>query len=135
MKKIILSKFQLGFLPGRSAQLAVFELVKQIYSAMNNKKIFGSICLDISKAFDCLDHVKLIEKLKSSGMSDLVCTWFKSYFTRSQYVKFNNISSSILTVTSGIGQGTILGPLIFVFYINDDCYKKCWRFKSEYVRR
>ena len=115
----ILSKFQFGFLPGRSTQLAVFELTKQIYSAMNNKKIFGSICLDISKAFDCIDHVKLIEKLRSCGVSDLVCKWFKSYFTRTQYVKFNQIESSTLPVSSGIGQGTILGPLIFIFYIND----------------
>ena len=115
----ILSKFQFGFLPGRSTQLAVFELSKQIYSALNNKKVFGSICLDISKAFDCIDHCKLIDKLKSCGMSDAVCKWFKSYFTRTQYVKFNNTRSDILSVNSGIGQGTILGPLIFVFYIND----------------
>ena len=46
----IISEYQFGFLPGRSTQLAVFELSKQIYSAMNNKKLFGSICLDISKA-------------------------------------------------------------------------------------
>ena len=48
----IISEYQFGFLPGRSTQLAVFELSKQIFPAMNNKKIFGSICLDISKAFD-----------------------------------------------------------------------------------
>ena len=86
----IISKFQFGFLPGRSTQLVVFELVKQIYSAMNNKKIFGSICLDISKAFDCIDHERLIKKMKSCGVSDLVLNWFRAYFTRTQVVKINN---------------------------------------------
>ena len=52
MNNNIISDFQLVFLPGRSTQLAVFELTKQMYSALNNKNLFGSICLDISKAFD-----------------------------------------------------------------------------------
>ena len=78
----IISEYQFGFLPGRSTQLAIFELCKQIFSAMNNKKIFGSICLDISKAFDCIDHVRLYNKLISCGVSEIVIQWFKSYFDR-----------------------------------------------------
>ena len=115
----ILSDYQFGFLPGRSTQLAVFELLKQIYSAFNNKKLFGSICLDVSKAFDCINHVKLLEKFKSCGVCDDVLLWLRSYLSRTQIVKFNDTVSNPLRVETGIGQGTILGPLIFVFYIND----------------
>ena len=68
----IISEYLFGFMPGRSTQLAVFELTKQTYSALNNKKIFGSICLDISKAFDCIDHNKLFIKLRSCGVSENV---------------------------------------------------------------
>ena len=115
----IISSHQFGFLPARSTQLAVFELVKQIYSTLNNKKLFGSICLDISKAFDCIDHNKLFEKMVSCGLSDVVMKWVLSYFSHTQCVRYNNTVSDVLPVTSGIGQGTILGPLIFIFYIND----------------
>ena len=119
MRNNILTDYQFGFLPGRSTQLAIFELLKQVYSAFNSKKIFGSICLDVSKAFDCINHVKLFDKMKSCGFSDSVLSWFHSYFSRTQVVRFNNDISDVLAVGSGIGQGTILGPLIFVFYIND----------------
>ena len=119
MDNNVLSNFQYGFLPRRSTQLAVFELTKQIYSALNNKKLFGAICLDVSKAFDCIDHKKLFDKMKSCGLSDLVLKCFKRYFTRTQSVRFNITVSEPSIVSSGIGQGTILGPLIFIFYIND----------------
>ena len=99
--------------------MAVFELSKQIYSAMNNRKLFGSICLDLSKAFDCIDHVKLFNKLSSCGISNSVITWFRSYFDRTQEVIIGDKKSICRTVSTGIGQGTILGPLIFIFYIND----------------
>ena len=78
----ILSNYQFGFLPNRSTQLAIFELTKQIYSSLNNKKLFGSICLDISKAFDCIDHNILFKKMKLYGFSDSVLCWFRSYFNR-----------------------------------------------------
>ena len=57
--------------------------------------------------------------MKSCGISDLVLKWFKQYFTRTQVVKIGNITSTPLNVSTGIGQGTILGPLVFIFYIND----------------
>ena len=97
----------------------MFELTKQIYSALNNKTIFGSICLDISKAFDCIDHNKLYAKLRSCGVAEDVLWWFCNYFDRTQEVKIGNKVSKCKSITTGIGQGTILGPLIFVFYIND----------------
>ena len=122
----IISDYQFGFLPGRSTQLAVFELTKQIFvltkqifSAMNNKNIFGSICLDISKAFYCIDHSRLFNKMASCGISENVLSWFRSYFKRTQVVKVGNCISEYKPTTTGIGQSTILGPLIFVFYIND----------------
>ena len=119
MDNNVLTDYQFGFLPGRSTQLAIFELIKQIYSAFNNKKLFGSICLDVSKAFDCINHVKLLGKLKSCGVAEDVLLWFKSYLSRTQIVCFNGDKSISRNVSTGIGQGTILGPLIFVFYIND----------------
>ena len=115
----IISKFQLVFWPGRSTQLAIFELLKQVFSSFNKKKLFGSICLDVSKAFDCINHVKLFEKVKLSGITDDVLEWFKSYFIRTQLVKYNDTVSDSLSVGTRIGQGTILGLLVFVFSIND----------------
>ena len=56
MDNNILSKYQFGFLPGKTTQLAVFDLVKNIYSSLNDKNMFGAACLDISKAFDCINH-------------------------------------------------------------------------------
>ena len=96
----ILSDYQYDFLPGRSTQIAIFELLKQVYSSFNNKKIFGSICLDISKAFDCINHLKLFDKMKSCGISDDVLKWFKSYFCRTQSVSFNDKMGAYL------GKGT-----------------------------
>ena len=53
---------------------------------MNNKKIFGAVCLDVAKAFDCIDHNRLFNKMKSSGLSELVIRWFRNYFDRTQVV-------------------------------------------------
>ena len=104
-------------MPGRLTQLAVFELVIQIYLALNNKKLFASICGDASKAFDCIDQV--VCKMTSCGLCNDDVKWFRNYFSHTQCVKFNDIVSDVLPVSSGIGQGqgSILGPLVIVFFI------------------
>ena len=67
---------QFSFLQSRSAQLAVSELIKHIYSAINNKKLFVSKCLDTSKTFNCIHHERLFNKMKSCGLYDYVIRWY-----------------------------------------------------------
>ena len=115
----LFSKFQYCFLPGRSTQTACFDLTKHIYSALNNKKIFGSASLDVSKAFDSVNHRLLLYKLRAIGLSRFSLDWFTSYLKRSQCVLFENTLLCVVPNKSGIGQGTILGPILFILYIND----------------
>ena len=90
-----------------------------MYSSINNKKLMGLLFLDISKAFDCIIHERLLLKLAAIGCNSIVLQWFKSYLWRRQIVLYNSIESSSLSVSTGIGQGTILGPLVSIFYMND----------------
>ena len=76
----IISDCHFRFLPGRSTQLDVFELSKLFFSALNNKKIFGAVCLDNSKAFGFINHERLFFKMTLCGISDNVIRWFKHYF-------------------------------------------------------
>ena len=137
MENDILCKYQFVFLPGKSTQLAVFDLTKQIYSALNNQKFFGSACLDISKAFDCINHKILLLKLRNIGLSDKSIGWFKSYLDRTQQLTFDSIVSDCIPVLSGIGQGTIVGPIIFLLYINvvvRMCISICTRMTACYIQ-
>ena len=79
----------------------------------------GMLFLDISKAFDCILHERLLYKLNAVGCSDHVLLWFRSCLSRKQVVTYNGIQSPSCVLPTGIGQGTILAPLRFIFYRND----------------
>ena len=119
LENSILSDYQYGFLPGRSTQEAVLEITKVMYSTINNRKLMALIFLDVAKAFNCIHHERLYRKLESIGCSHRCVSWFRSYLNRTQMVCYKNKRSSTIPVLSGIAQGTVLGPLIFIFYIND----------------
>ena len=119
LEKNILSDYQYGFLPGRSTQEAVFIMVRHMYSSINQNKIMGIIFLDVAKAFNCVDHDVLLKKMENVGMSMRVISWFRTYLTRTQTVKYGNIVSNSSSIRAGIAQGRVLGPLLFIFYVND----------------
>ena len=114
-----LDKRQYGFIPGQSTQLALFDILKDMYNARNSKLSTGLLFLDVRKAFDSLDHNILLSKLQTLGISGKMLTWFYSYLDRKQRVRHNGNISSETKFRCGIPQGSCLGPTLFIYYIND----------------
>ena len=118
--KKLLYKSQYGFRKNHSTELAAMEVTDTIFKYLDNKKLPIAIFIDLSKAFDTIDHETLLFKLKHYGIRGTAYNWFKSYLTnRTQYVQYKDKCSQKLKITTGVPQGSILGPLLFIVYVND----------------
>ena len=119
---------QFGFRPKLSTEVALVNFTDLVLQNMDKTLVTGAVFLDLSKAFDTVDHSILFRKLSKSGLSDIVVDWLRSYLSqRNQVTVIGSAVSTAKPVSVGVPQGSVLGPLLFLIYVNDmpSCIKSC----------
>ena len=124
----ILYNYKFGFRSNHSTTLALIEVLDEIYKNLDQQNYVIGTFFDLSKAFDTVNHEILLQKLSYYGIRGIALSWIKSYLdNRQQYVSIDKTNSATKVVNYGVPQGSVLGPLLFLLYVNDisNCIPNC----------
>ena len=134
VKNGLLYDLQSAFREGHSTESALIKLTDQILFDLDQDKVTGVISVDFQKAFDLVDHQLLLTKLRLYRLGDSTLSWFQSYITdRHQFVTIHGERSDSLQIKQGVPQGSVLGPILFLLFVNDT--SSSVKFKCRYLCR